>query len=101
MFTVFSFSMLYERRDGRQITEPDALEMLKKETGYRSFLLTNSWGEYPTFLRAFQAYREVPRNHFCHMVVGYTTHAIEFCYEGVVIYEDGRPYLVFGTSAGG
>lgn len=101
MYRVFSFSMLYNSSTGRQITEPDALDMIRHERRYRSFILTNSWGEYRGLADALQAVRQVPRSHYCHMVVGSTDRYIEFLYEGVIIYEDDRPFLVFGDWKGG
>ena len=101
MYRVFSFSCLYYSKTGRERTDPDMLDAIKREN-YKSYLLTNSWGEFDTFLKAFQVIRhDIPSNHYQHFISGYDDrNRYLITYEGVVIYEDDRPFLVFGKGGG-
>lgn len=101
MYRVFSFSMLYQRKGGRMITEPDALDMIYQQSGYKSFILTKSWGEFKSLLKAFQAVRQVEPAYYQHYLYGTSIDGDQFIFDGVIIYDDDRPYLVFGTTKGG
>lgn len=100
MYRVFSFSCMYYS-NGRERSEADMLDAIKHED-YKSLLLTNSWGEFDSFLKAFQVIRQdVPKSHYQHFISGYDDrNRYLMTFEGVVIYEDDRPFLVFGKGGG-
>ena len=97
MFRVFSFTCTYHRRNGRMVTEPDMLEMIQTQSGYRSYFVYRFWGEYQDYKSAIEAVRSIPKSHYQHYIEGTTIDGILYCYEGVVVYIDDRPYVVFGT----
>ena len=100
MYRVFSFSCMYYS-NGRERSEADMLDAIKRED-YKSLLLTNSWGEFDNFIKAFQVIRkDVPKSHYQHFISGYDDrNRYLMTFEGVVIYEDDRPFLVFGKGGG-
>ena len=96
MYSIFGFSCTYHT-NGRERSEADMLDAIRREN-YESFLLTNHFGDYDTFLKAFQCIRQdIPAGTYQHLISGYDVRTkYLMTYEGVIIYEDDRPFLVFG-----
>ena len=100
MFRVFSFSCTYRTNNARNRTEADMLDAIRTDN-YESFMLLRCWGEFDTFLKAFQCIREdIPGSEYQVFWTGEIDDRKKLRYghifDGVVIYEDDRPFLVFG-----
>lgn len=101
MYRIFSFSALYFTRTGRNRTPADMLDAIKHDQNKR-YLLTNFWGEFSNMKAAREVIRNViPKSHYQCMIVDYNASKnaagkFEHLYEGVIVYEDCRPIIVYG-----
>lgn len=117
MYSLCSISLLYRTRHPREITPADALALIKAGepdnlNGFphiriREDLLTSTavvttyWGAFKDRQECMDELKQVPKSHFQNYLEGETSGVYRMIWEGVLMYEDGRPVLAFDSPYGG
>ena len=97
MYNVFSFDSIYRTKHGRERTPADMLESVKYGNNV-FFMLTNHWGEFKSLNDVNILIRnEIPKSHYQSYIIGWNEimRLWEHSYNGVIVYEDGRPIVIY------
>lgn len=98
MYSVFTFDATYRTGNGRERTAADMLDAVKYDQN-AFFMLTEHYGDFITLNAAYRAIRdEIQLSHYQSFLIGWNEklRLWEHEYDGVIIYEDNRPLIIYG-----